>query len=53
MECGQCSRCRGGHGPSSVGKEEEEVNSTTRDKVSLRELWFNQETSTVERRALF
>ena len=53
MERERCSRCRGGRGPGSAGKEEEEVNSTTRDEVSPGEQWFNQETSMVERRALF
>lgn len=53
MERGRCSKCKGRRGPGSVGKEEEEVNSTVCDEVIPRERWFNQETSTVEQRDSF
>ena len=53
VERGICSKCRSGRGLGGTGKDTEEVNSSTRDEISSGEHWFNQETSSAERRAMF
>ena len=52
-ERGNCSRCRSGHGPGGTGKEAEEVYPISSGEVNLGECWFNMETMSAERHALF